>query len=234
MNNLDLVVDLVRKYPKGPLGKYKKADYNTRYRHSDVYDRSICGYTLFDSAGSAFPKTFGYDPVSLWDLVKGSRSSSICEDLVRSAFPNEQLTWTSVTRRARRLQDRTGEAISYLKKHGSKGVWSACWGYGTDTIYIHAKGLEDAQAIASVLAGFFGASMSDTCHLSYHNTGDASVAKKLNENTAHKMVTDAEQSLRWSQERLDKSKKALEKSEKLAALLRTVCSISEEASNAFH
>ena len=148
---LQVLIDLVHKFPRGPEGTLVKEDYYTYYTDPRIlHGDTICGYRPIDLYRMVMNLSEVTDsrPTSEWDY----------RQLVRSIFP--ETGDRGVTRRSRRFADRLGQAVSKIQREGLPGLWKVQWGYGdTTNAMMHADNTQDAVNQAKI---FFGPIIGDS------------------------------------------------------------------------
>jgi hypothetical protein len=152
-----VIIDLVHKFPRGPLGTQEKHHYNDYYTDPGLaeaenhLEKAACGYDPIAIYRMAVAHPFiGDDPTSEYDY----------RGLVREMWPD--LGDRGVTRRSRRLAKRIGSVFSQVVRRGMVGIWNVNWGYGrNNSVYVHANDERDANQMAQM---FFGPIMGDDSH----------------------------------------------------------------------
>ncbi len=157
---IQIVKDLLQKYPKGPRGRkgYKKEDY-VQYRDWDDNGN----YRNFVKLSCDTPN-FGYkddDLVQLsfmtvnGDSHDGFRTSEWdFKYLIRAIYPELPYQSKAVTSRSRRLTQRVGRHVSRLIRGGTlAGVYKIVYDYGETggEICAYGSSAEDAQAVAQLM-----------------------------------------------------------------------------------
>jgi hypothetical protein len=213
---LQIVADLLQKYPKGPRGKkgYKRDDYELKEGfYDDVNDyRSLpqlrCG-----------TKYFGYSEKDMLEVAmfkfseNQSSAFSTSEWDWRDAIPAiyEDLRYSSkaITSRSRRLARRVGTPVSKLVRSGKlAGCYNVQfgWGNGSDggRVVAYGNNAADAQAVAELMCGhaFGGNRVRNTTLLSMRNVG---AITKINQHT----VKQIEEEIQNRLERIAKSREQI-------------------------
>ena len=224
-----VVRDLVRKYPKGPDGKFKKSDYWPEYIYHNVYERYTTVQFLKQSHENH--EWCGYKPEDLWVLVDGNPYEHTCRDLVSNAFAKEHLTSSAITRRARSLLYRLKNAIRHIRSEGTKGTWRIRW-YGSgsvNSVYVHCKSKTDAGASAAILAGLFGYDVNSQPDLTFITLESPDKALGRNKKDIDRAVSEAEYSVNSAKDRLLKAQQNLQVVQEKAGIIMTALAVQEEA-----
>jgi len=143
-----IVDDLLRKYPRGPLGSLRKKDYRSEtfhdYMTNDDAVRIVAGVD-----------NYGYDKLTLFDLDLHS-SYAIHGYLKKRLYSEVVMTGGrkgNLSKKTKRLWYRIRDIVWDVKKDGGAGVYKVYTGYSDTLGHVYAKNKDDASEISSM---FFG------------------------------------------------------------------------------
>jgi hypothetical protein len=202
---LQIIADLLQKYPKGPRGRkgYKKEDYTVRHQYCDDVDayRSLPQLTC----GT---KYFGYSENDMLELSMFKFEEGIADEFctdewgwrvaIRAIYPELNYNSKSITSRARRLQRRVGVPVKSLVHSGKlPGCYRVQFGWGSDGGCVVAYGntADDAQAVAELMCGhaFPEERIRSTKLVSMNSVA---AVTKINMNTVDSMEADIQTQLK--------------------------------------
>jgi hypothetical protein len=236
-NTYSMIRDLVKKYPKGPQGKYTKKDYATVSCYSTPHGRYRLTATLWwkhpsekmEAAAKDLQFLCGYSPEDVFPLRELDALNLILE-----AFDGiETLTKPAATRRKNLLRQKIEIAESYTQKKGIPGVYSVSWGWDANNrLFIYGINNVDVEATAVVMCGSLGHDMSETPRIRYYQPGLPATALKLNRESLKRNIQRHENSVSRYQDQLDRAKQDLNEYMLEANILESIFELQKEISNA--
>lgn len=148
-----VIIDLLRKYPRGPAGTLTKDDYAQGW-HTDPITKKEEGASFEDRSRKNIDGTIcGYKFIDLYKIfaIKGSRL--YYENLVEAVDERDFVPRRALTRRSRRLENRIGSAIRRVKSIGIKGIYAVKprYGYNIPNFYVYANNVGDASIQAAMM-----------------------------------------------------------------------------------
>ena len=197
-----VLIDLVHKHPRGPMGTLVKADYynwSTDPELLSTHEKSgtICGYQAVDLYRMVMNISEVTDacPTGEWDY----------RQLVRSIFP--KVGERGITRRSRRFAERLGKAVRRVQRGGLPGIWKVNWGYNDhNTAMMHADTEVDAINQARI---FFGPIIGEADYrLSASFIREGSPLELLTANTG--MIKGFEKLVARQEHQIEEAKKQIE------------------------
>lgn len=172
-----VLLDLVHKHPRGPLGTLTKDDYRDWETDPDLRSgdhKYTCGYS------EEFLYRIAMNMKEICDYSNRPTGEYDYRNVVRSLWPD--CGDRGVTRRSRRLASRIGRAVSNVQRRGLPGIWHVNWGYNEmQKVQVAATNEVDAVNQAKI---FFGAfiDQAESWRLGAHFIREGSSLELLNAN----------------------------------------------------
>lgn len=208
----------INKYPVGPKGTYKKADYMIQEVYHHVYDRYAKVPQLI--INDEMVKHHGYDPAILFDLRLRSENEAI--NFCWSSLGAK--TYSQARRWGRRLWFRIYDGVRKITTVGSEGIWQLCWDRyqrAGKIAFVHAKSESEATILGQTMAGLYGYSMSDEVYTKFISVDEPAAAISYNSKVAQDMVSKAQEKVKHIRERLEQALAALDESKAMAGVVMT-------------
>jgi|TARA_R110001583_G_scaffold76666_2_gene209573 hypothetical protein len=222
---LQIVADLLQKYPKGPRGRkgYKKEDYILRHQYCEDVDayrslpQLVCGTDYF-----------GYSKKDLLELSTfkfgEDQDGNFATDewdwrmAIRSIYPELRYSSKAVTSRGRRLSRRIGTPVNKLVRSGTlAGCYRIQFGWGSDggSVVAYGNTADDAQTVAELMCGhaFPNERVRSTQLISMKDVGAITT---INKRTVDSMEADIQTQLKKIKDLRDR----IEKTEAKQAVIR--------------
>ncbi len=223
-----VVADIIKKYPKGPNGSFKKHDYNIVRQWSNPYGRYVNKSIL--KSDFEYSKFYGYTPEVIWQILEGDFTQANAKRLICEVFPG--MSRVSISRRANRLYARTLCVREHLKECGTSGTFQIQWDrYSSDKVFVHAASVAEATATATMLAGLFGYDITERTYVNFIDIETKEKTAERNQETVERKISSAQYRLNTARERVVKAEKELEEVEKEVNILLTAASMHEETMN---
>ena len=209
-----LIMDLLRKHPRGPECKLVRED----YRHTWT------GHDVLLEAADGFEKNCGYSDLVLYRLCSALQVDGSEWDWcykMRSMFPD--LGKGGHTRRSRRLSQRTHDAYHRIRRAGRPGIYTVSFGHGygrdtTTTVNVFAENTDMAKMVAQISVGASYPEVdSDNVNATFQREGCPSEIMGLNSNVTMTCSRLVEQ----KHELINKLHKEIELLELRAVMIKT-------------
>jgi hypothetical protein len=218
-----IIKDLTEKYPAGPRGSLKKHHYATIMRWVHTYGRDTKVVYIRDEVGPGIVaqdrKTFfGYDPVVLHKMRL--RGEEDCVQAMRSVEPGASPM--SRKRDGRRLWIRLEEAVHWVNKNGTEGIWHANWRnfeYGHplyDGIRLYARELSEAESRVSLISPMLGVPENVRPTINFVDLGTPEKAMEFNSSHLNYLVSRPENMIKDLEKRLESERKRLEAAKQMS------------------
>lgn len=236
-NTYSMIRDLVKKYPKGPQGKYTKKDYAIVDCYSTPHGRYRPTTTLWwkhpsekmEAAAKDLQFLCGYSPEDIFPLRELDALNLILE-----AFDGiETLTKPAATRRKNLLRHKIEIAEAYTRRKGIPGIYSVTWGWERNSrLFIYGINNVDVEATAAVMCGSLGHDMSETPRIRYYQPGQPAMALRLNRDSLKTNIQRYEDTVTRYQDQLDRAKREMNDYMLEADILKSIFELQKEISNA--
>ena len=215
----NIVNDLLKKFPAGPNGNYRRQDYDIERKYHSMYERYADIPVLRDRATGEQIDHFGYDPVDLFQMgIEDVHDAySKCRELDPDASS------MACRRRGNRLWYRIEKARKWVHQNGATGVYELRWGwsYSSPRAYVHANTHEEAMAVGLTLNGLFGAQPGEAARSTFIKVGAPVATLTYNNAVAQKIVKRAQSDLQDAEKMLEKARKGLEEAKARSELIIT-------------
>jgi hypothetical protein len=215
-----IIKDLITKYPKGPDGRFKRADYHMEHVYHDIYERYTDVPVLYGDSMNEIP-WFGYDPLDLFSLNLADVND--CRNALRFVFEDESMTDRALVRRARVLFYRVRNARNHILKVGAKGVYELRWGwrYNSPKAYVHASNHGEAKAVGLTLNGIFGAPAGIEAQSTFLEVGEPVATLSYNNKVAQSLVASAKTKLQDAEKALEHAQSEIKNAQARAEIIMT-------------
>ena len=219
-----IALDLVKKYPSGPDGSFKRKDYDLIRDWHWQFER----YTSIPRLSNQSVKWsahYGWDPTLLFSLGFGSDYSA--RTFLQRAYetvPEKDRPKSSqaLSRRARLLYYRYHNAAEYVRKNGGQGIYQIRWSsYSTNypKAYVPALSMSEARSVGDMLKGLYG--VDPECHTRVDYYAKESKVASLGMNTAqaNKIKEEAAAHVAELEKRLITAKENAQKATMVASMI---------------